>query len=157
MTKNRNIMTKRTFGLLTTLSVLSIGAFTAALVLAYPNPNIADASGTGNSNTMEIDKSRTVANTDSSLQAARSAANVPANQSTQPNSDIQNTQNTAQGQNNTTQPSSAPMPASPSTQTQQSQASPAQSSQPISNSSSQPNLVEAVKDALGHVADLLPL
>ena len=56
MNKSQNIMTKRTFGFVLTLAVLTVGAFTSALVLAYPNPNSPKIAAQRQTDTRLLDK-----------------------------------------------------------------------------------------------------
>lgn len=59
-------MTKRTFGFILTLAIISVGAFTSALVLAYPNPNSTETASGRQTDTRALDKRAIAVNTPSS-------------------------------------------------------------------------------------------
>ena len=153
MNESRSLMTKRTFGLLSMISVLSVTAFTAALVLAYPNPNVAGSSDPNFSDTQSIDASRTVANTYStgSTQVSSSQGNATIDTSDPSVSQSQSEPATTQP------PSAAPTQTTAPTETTRQSSSPQQSSASSPQQNTQPVVVTVVRDVLDSVADLLPL
>lgn len=148
MTNERTLMTKRTFGLLSTLSVLSIAVFTAALVIAYPNASNAEGGNRGLSDTKSIDQSRTIANTRSDRQSATAGGSIAASAS---NPAI----GTADAGSQTPQIADAdtaqPQPAVPSPAAQSRQS--AQPQQPTK----QPDVVTFVRDTVDNIVTLLPI
>ena len=83
-------MSKRTFGLFSALAVLSIGAFTSYLVLAYPDPRQSSVDSTDASNTAQIDSARTIANASSRQQAAAAQQSTGSAKSSGSSSQIAN-------------------------------------------------------------------
>lgn len=59
--KKSNLMTKRTFGLFSMISAISIGGFTAYAVLANPQTSTAAQNEETNTNTRQVDNLRVVA------------------------------------------------------------------------------------------------
>lgn len=144
-----NIMTKRTFGLLSTLSVLSIALFTAALVILYPNPTLVQATKDQKSDTRAIDASRHLANTLPAQQSGTSTSSVEPRVPGHAN-EVASTEPTS----NSTQPI-AHTPAS----TQTTQPAAHTSSQPVptsaSNNQNQLPLIPLVNGILDHAVSPL--
>lgn len=151
MNEPRSLMTKRTFGLLSMLSLLTTGIFTATLVLAYPNPTVSTIEEQNLSDTRSIDSARTIANTDSAEQAkASSSQDSPSRATSSPAlgqaAPQALTQQTAVSPQATTPVSTSQPAQRPSTQ------SPASTPQ-----AEQPGPVAFVRDTIDKVADLLNL
>ncbi len=69
-------MTKRTFGFVLTLAVIAVGAFTSALVLAYPNPNSPNVVAERQTDTRLLDKKAVAASTTPSQSQQRTVGQV---------------------------------------------------------------------------------
>lgn len=151
-------MTKRTFGFLATLSILSIALFTAAMVLAYPSPNDTASEKQLISDTESIDKSRSIANTDSARQAASSTNQ----QATSQNSSDSSPDQVAQGADTTsasTNPPSAQQTTTTTTSSPTTQKQPAASApeRQVPPAQAQPTLMTFVRDTVNNIVTLLPV
>lgn len=161
MNESHQPMTRRTIGLLSGLAVLSIGVFSAGLVLTYPNPDASGSEGRALSDTRLIDMSRTIANTGSNdrIYSKQPASTSSSAGSIQPTSQVSSYP--SETQKNSVSDQNATISAPQNYGTSQSSSSAQQpTTQPASSgahTASGPSVQTFVDDAVKQVTSLFSL